>query len=96
MILLTPFLIAICAGVSDLSDAKAALDFATKFEVLSREQAARLKLAEVDFSDEAAIRKSIPRFVTVNCLAAGQGINLYLSNTGICVHIESLNRTGWQ
>ena len=42
------------------------LDFARRFELIRKEQAQKLSLTEVDFSDEDDIAASIPRYLSAS------------------------------
>ena len=51
------------AGVTEEGPAEAAIDFAVRFELLRKDEASRLRLVEVDYSDYDDIAASIPTCV---------------------------------
>lgn len=54
-------LLACPAGVADLERATSALNFARKYELMSREALSNVKLVEVDYSDVEAFAGSLPK-----------------------------------
>ncbi len=55
------YLVLLPAAVQDAEEGAALLDFAKRFELLKGVDAGKLRLAEVDFSDEEAITAAIPK-----------------------------------
>ena len=49
------------AGVTDAESASVAVDFARRYELLAKDEASKLNLAEVDPSDADALEGAIPR-----------------------------------
>ncbi len=49
------------AGVSDLEEAEALLDFAKRFEIIRKAEISSLSLSEVDFADEESIAAGLPK-----------------------------------
>ncbi len=49
------------AGVADVEEAQAGLDFAKRFEIIKGAEAKNVKLEAVDLSDESAIAGALPR-----------------------------------
>ena len=49
-------------GVQDAAEAQAGLDFAKRFEILKGDEIKRIRLQEVDLSDESSIAAALPRY----------------------------------
>ena len=49
------------AGVSDIEQAQAGLDFAKRFEIIKGSETKNIRLQEVDLSDASAIAAALPR-----------------------------------
>ena len=50
------------SGVTDAAEAQAGIEFAKKFELIKGDESKRLRLQEVDLSDESSIAEGLPRF----------------------------------
>ena len=50
------------AGVSDIEQAQAGLDFAKRFEIIKGSETKNIRLREVDLSDASAIAAALPRY----------------------------------
>lgn len=50
------------AGVTDAAEAQAGIEFAKRFELIKGDESKRLRLQEVDLSDESSIAEALPRF----------------------------------
>ncbi|KAL0019003.1 hypothetical protein WJX79_006320 [Trebouxia sp. C0005] len=51
----------VTAGVADVEEAQAGLDFAKRFEIIKSAEAKNIRLEAVDLSDESAIADALPR-----------------------------------
>ena len=50
------------AGVSDVKEAQAGLDFAKRFEIIKGAETKNIRLQEVDLSDASSIAEALPRY----------------------------------
>ncbi len=57
----TEALVHCIAGVADVEEAQAGLDFAKRFEIIKGAEAKNIRLEAVDLSDESAIADALPR-----------------------------------
>ncbi len=57
------FNVELFAGVADVGEAQAGLDFAKRFEIIKGAEAKNIRLQAVDLSDESAIADALPRCV---------------------------------
>ncbi len=53
------------AGVADVEEAQAGLDFAKRFEIIKGAEAKNIRLEAVDLSDESAIADALPRYLNL-------------------------------
>lgn len=54
----------LATGTPSLERAEVLLDFAKRFELLTRAEASKISLTEIDLSDEDAIDAGLPKWVT--------------------------------
>lgn len=47
--------------MTDAAEAQAGIEFAKKFELIKSDESKRLRLQEVDLSDESSIAEALPR-----------------------------------
>lgn len=54
------------SGVSDAAEAQAGIEFAKRFELIKGDESKRLRLQEVDLSNESSIAEALPRCISTH------------------------------
>lgn len=88
------------AGVADVEEAQAGLDFAKRFEIIKGAEAKNIRLEAVDLSDESAIADALPRYsfaahLQMHSLCvflhAKREVNLSCMSVTICIHVANIH-----
>jgi hypothetical protein len=76
-------LVQLTAGVADVEEAQAGLDFAKRFEIIKGAEAKNIKLEAVNLSDESAIADALPRY----------SFAIHVQMHSLCVFVHTTKET---